>query len=228
MLQNKDQFLLISLPQACIYIFICLQIIAMLVYPGGTYFDLESSQYSLTRNFLSDLGRYKSFSGENNFISCQLFNMSLIMAGGVFIIFYYKVATLFALYNKLARLGSILGGLGGFSLIAVGLTPSDLYFSLHVISAKFIFRFFLLTAIIFSWLIFKSKIINFQYAVGYIIFTILLLIYLIISEFGPSPKSNELALTFQVISQKLILIVMILSVYWQTTGIKINFFNQSQ
>ena len=91
MLQNKDQFLLISLPQACIYIFICLQIIAMLVYPGGTYFDLESSQYSLTRNFLSDLGRSEDFSGNNNFLSSQLFNTSLMLAGFVFITFYYKL-----------------------------------------------------------------------------------------------------------------------------------------
>ena len=46
------------------------------------------------------------------------------------------------------------------------------------------------------------------------------MIYIIISEFGPNPKDSELSLTIQVISQKLILIIQILTIYCQTLGIK--------
>ena len=71
MLKNKDKLWLITLPQICLYIFLFLQIISMIFYSGGTYFNPENPHYSLTRNFLSDLGRYKNFSGEHNFFSCQ-------------------------------------------------------------------------------------------------------------------------------------------------------------
>ena len=221
MLKNKDKLWLITLPQICLYIFLFLQIISMIFYSGGTYFNPDNPHYSLTRNFLSDLGRYKNFSGEHNFFSCQLFNMSLIMAGSIFIMFYHNISILFASYNyKLAKIGSFWGILGGISLIIVGLAPSDLYFSLHVLGAKWIFRFFLFTAIVYSYLMYFSKVLNYKYAIGYIIFTISILFYILISELGPSPKSNELALTIQVVSQKFILIIMILSVYWQTKGIQ--------
>ena len=221
MLKNKDKLWLITLPQIYLFIFLFLQIIAMLFYSGGSYFNPENSTYSLTRNFLSDLGRYKAFSNEHNFLSSQLFNMSLIIAGSIFIMFYHKLSIIFVSYKyNLAKIGSIFGILGGISLIMVGLTPSDLYFSLHVISAKWIFRFFLLTALTYSYLIYFSKILNYKYALGYIIFAISILLYILISELGPSPKTSEFSLTIQVVSQKIILIIMILSVYWQTKGIQ--------
>tara|TARA_B100000686_G_C16713635_1_gene930672 strand:- start:174 stop:851 length:678 start_codon:yes stop_codon:yes gene_type:complete len=222
MLQNKDRIWLIYLPQICLCVFLFLQIIAMLLYSGGTLFNPETLQYSFIRNFLSDLGRSEGFSGNNNFLSSQLFNTSLMLAGFVFITFYYKLTIIFVKYNYfLAKLGSFFGIMGGLSLMAVGLTPANLYLSSHIIAAHWLFRFFFLAAIIFSYLTTKSKLIHSKYARGYIVFAILILIYIIISEFGPSPKSNEIALTIQVVSQKCILIIMLFSVYWQTKGISI-------
>ena len=69
---------LIELPRMVLGIFVVLNIIAMLSYPGGTYLDDAAVGYSFTRNFLSDLGRTLSYPGEVNFLSAQLFNMTKI------------------------------------------------------------------------------------------------------------------------------------------------------
>ena len=42
---------------------------AMYFYPGGNILDSSHVGYSLTHNFLSDLGGYQSHSGEVNFLS---------------------------------------------------------------------------------------------------------------------------------------------------------------
>jgi len=68
---------LILFPRIVLGLFIVLNIIAILSYSGGTFHNSLNPGYSFTRNFLSDLGRTVSFSGEVNFLSAQLFNMSL-------------------------------------------------------------------------------------------------------------------------------------------------------
>ena len=75
---------LILLPRMVLGLFIIFNIIAMFVYPGSTFLNNSSEGYSFTQNFLSDLGRTMSFSGQINYFSAQFFNMSLILAGTVF------------------------------------------------------------------------------------------------------------------------------------------------
>src|SRR5262245_65827951 len=52
--------------------------IAMLVYPGGTAFDRTTRGYSLSRNFLSDLGSTTTTSGQSNLIGALLFAAGLV------------------------------------------------------------------------------------------------------------------------------------------------------
>ena len=213
---------LVEVPQYILVIFVILQFISMLTYSSGTFFDPLNHGYSFTRNFLSDLGRTESFSGNINFISCQIFNLSLIMAGCVFIMYFINVHNIFVLhkYYKLAYLGSILGIMAGIALIGVGMTPSDLYLSQHVLSAKWLFRCFLGSSVCYSIIIIRSNIFKNNYAIGYMFFAFLIFSYIILSELGPDPKESELALTFQVISQKIILLVLISAVFLQTIGLK--------
>jgi hypothetical membrane protein len=210
-------------PQFILKLFILLNIIAIFCYPGGTYINHSTLGYSITQNFLSDLGRTISFSGEINFLSSQLFNMSLIMAGTIFIFFYVNLRKIFKSNNQktVAFIGSIFGILGGFSLIGVGLTPSNLYLDLHIIFATWLFRFFLISSISYSFIIFIDKIFPNKYAGGYLFFTLSILLYILISELGPNPKTDLFSLSIQVISQKLILIIFLFAVYLQTIGIQI-------
>ena len=140
----QRHFSLIVFPRIVLGLFIVFNIIAIFSYSGGTYLDSLNPGYSFTSNFLSDLGRTISFSGEVNFLSALFFNLSLILAGGIFTNYYIHVRKVFSKENQhiLALVGSIFGVLGGLAFIGVGLTPADLYLELHVICATWLFRFF--------------------------------------------------------------------------------------
>jgi len=220
--KNDIGLWLIELPRLALGIFIILNIIAILSYPGGTYIDHSTSGYSFTRNFLSDLGRTFSFSEEVNFLSAQLFNMSLILAGMIFTSFYLHVRKVFFVDNlrTLAFIGSFFGILGGFSLAGVGLTPANLYLDLHIICATWLFRFFFVASLCYSVVIFRHSKFENKYAIGYLVFTFSILLYIIISELGPDPKVDQFALTVQVVSQKMILVILMAAIYIQTIGLK--------
>jgi hypothetical membrane protein len=213
---------LIELPRLVLGIFVILNIIAMLSYPGGTFLDDATVGYSFTRNFLSDLGRTLSYPGEVNFLSAQLFNMALILSGVVFANFYLHVRKIFIEENQrtLALIGSFFGVLGGISLAGVGLTPADLYLELHMICATWLFRFFFVASLCYSIVIFRHSKFENKYAMGYLVFTFSILLYILISELGPSPKEVPWALTLQVVSQKMILLILMAAIYIQTMGLK--------
>ena len=213
---------LITMPRIVLVVFILCNIVAMLSYPGSTYLDNISPGYSFTRNFLSDLGRTISYSGKINFFSAQLFNMSLILTGCVFAFFYIHVWKIFSEDNQgvFAFIGSIFGVLGGLCLVGVGLTPADLYLDIHIICATWLFRFFFVASFCYSIIIFRHIKFENKYAGGYLIFTVSILLYILISELGPDPKISHFALTLQVISQKIILFIFMASIYMQTLGLK--------
>ncbi len=218
---NKNLWL-IEFPRMVLGLFVVCNIIAMLCYSGGTYLDHLTPGYSFTQNFFSDLGRTISFAGKINYLSSQLSNMSMILAGGIFILFYFHTQKVFINRSNWvpAFIGSIFGILGGFSLIGVGLSPANLYLDLHIIFATWLFRFFFLASICYSLVIFLQSNFEKKYALGYIVFAISILLYIFVSELGPDPKGNQFALTFQVISQKIILFVFMTAIYIQTLGLK--------
>ena len=218
----KENLWLITLPRIVLGLFIIFNIVAMFVYPGGTYLDNLNPGYSFTKNFLSDLGRTMSFSDEVNFFSAQFFNMSLILTGIVFVYFYLHVRKVFSADNQKiwAIVGSFIGILGGLSLIGVGLTPADLYLEIHIICATWLFRFFFVTSLCYSVVIFRHTRFENKFAVGYLVFTFSILLYILVSELGPDPKTDQFALTLQVVSQKIILFILMGSIYIQTIGLK--------
>ena len=212
---------LITLPRQVLWLFVILNIASIILYPGSTYRDHLTLGYSFTENFLSDLGRTLTFSGEINFLSSQLFNMSLILAGIVFCLFYLHVRKVFNSDNQkiLAFIGSFFGLLGGLSLMGVGLTPADLYLDIHIICANWLFRFMFVASLFYTIVIFRHPTFENKYAGGYLVFSVTILIYILISELGPGPKVSHFALVLQVISQKIILLILIVAIYIQTLGL---------
>ena len=219
---NNRNLWLITLPRLVLSFFILLNIIAIIAYPGSTYMDNLITHYSFTRNFLSDLGRTMSFAGEINFFSAQLFNMSLILSGIIFTFFFFHVQKVFTAHNLrwVAIIGSIFGIFGGLFLIGVGMTPADLYLPFHIICATWLFRCLFVASFFYSIAIFRHVEINNKFAAGYVVFAFSILLYIIISELGPSPKTNPFSLTLQVVSQKIILLIFMFSIYIQTSGLK--------
>tara|TARA_B100000959_G_C14950903_1_gene611855 strand:+ start:751 stop:1431 length:681 start_codon:yes stop_codon:yes gene_type:complete len=220
----KKKFWLVTIPQRTIILFVILNILAMLKYPGGTLLDPSTSGYSFIHNFLSDLGRFVSWNGHYNFYSNLFFNLSMMLTGLVFSIFFFHVRSLFQTENIalywVSIIGTIFGIAGGISMIGVALTPSDLFLPQHIIFANWLFRFFFLSAVCYTILIYITDSIETKYAIGYCIFALLILAYIVISEFGPSPRDNMPALLLQVIAQKSILFCFFMSIYVQTRGIR--------
>ena len=60
-----------------------------------------------------------------------------------------------------------------------------------------------------------------KYVSGFFLFAILILSYILFSEFGPNARESIATLRMQVVAQKSILLCFILAVYIQTKGLHI-------
>ena len=185
-----------------------------LFYPGGNIHDSSQEGNSFSHNFLSDLGGYKSHSGEVNFLSSFFFGFSLIL------FFFAGIAFLFVPYLfkddilnfRLALCGSIFFGLGSIFFAGVGLTPHDLYMETHIFFALNAFRLMIPGSLLFLIVLYRSKVKNYYAS---IIFFLLIstFAYVLYQIYGGSPLENINNLSQQAIIQKLIVLVNILCVF---------------
>ena len=56
-----------------VFVFLILQFLGMINYPGGTIWNENSSNYLFTKNYFSDLGRFEAHSVEPNYLSMIFF-----------------------------------------------------------------------------------------------------------------------------------------------------------
>ena len=61
--------------------FIVLTIVASFFYAGGSHLNPEDSGYTFVWNYVSDLGRIYSLSGEDNLVSRIMFSSTVTIAG---------------------------------------------------------------------------------------------------------------------------------------------------
>ena len=234
MINNKiitffdDKLFLVSLPRIMVGVFLFFQVLGMLNYPGGTIWNEETTEYVFTKNYFSDLGRYQAHNGEPNYLSMIFFSLSLCLVSLTFILHYVSVLRFFQndykRYNNIiALVGTIFSFLGAICLIGTALTPSDLVLDPHVFYANNIFHSFLVTSLMYTIVIYRSELIQNKYSAGYAIFFLSILSYVIILHFGPGPRESQAALIFQVVSQKMIVVIFILSVVYQTFGLDKSF-----
>ncbi len=112
-------------------------LIAIWLYPGGTMVDETTMGFSATGNYLSDLGRDVSFSGQDNRLGSAFFNWSLTILGFSILPFFFFMPT-----QAVDRFGwliatGILGGLSALALVVMGLSPINLYPMQHVLALLF-------------------------------------------------------------------------------------------
>ena len=213
--------MLVTIPRIAALLFIFLQLLGMKVYPGGTMYDASSQGYSFSKNFFSDMGAYAARNGEPNYFSMILFAMSLTIVGITFISYYLLLPRLLGndrINYILAWTGTLFATGGSVCMIGTGFTPSDVVFAPHVFFANNIFHCFLVTALLYTIVIFRSDGLRKRYAIGYAMFFLSIFIYVMILQYGPSANSGESALIFQVLSQKGIVFVFCFSVVHQTFG----------
>ena len=152
-MKKLEYNIFIILPIVSILVFISLVTLAMMTYNGGNAIDNFSNGYSFSLNYLSDLGRNIGYSGVNNTLSFYSFNLSLIIIGISFLIYFLFLPSL---HNKssisflLSRIGGVFGCFASICFAGVGLTPSDLFFDLHVFFANWVFRSMSLAVFFYS------------------------------------------------------------------------------
>ena len=152
-MKNLEYNLFIYLPIFSILLFVLLVSIAMLAYDGGNALDHYSNGYSFSLNYLSDLGRDNGYSGDNNQIPFYSFNLSLIIIGISFLMYFLYLPSLHntnSLSFLFSRIGGVFGCYASICFAGVGLTPSDVYFDLHVFFANWVFRSMSLAVFFYS------------------------------------------------------------------------------
>tara|TARA_Y100000591_G_C21549312_1_gene552838 strand:- start:230 stop:646 length:417 start_codon:yes stop_codon:yes gene_type:complete len=122
------------------------------------------------------------------------------------------------LNSVLGKIGAFFGIIGAIFFIVVGFTPHNYIHDLHVFSVNWAFRCFFLASTFLTISIFRDESFDNRYAYGYFLFAVLIFFYILVLEFGPSPSDSDFALVFNVVSQKIIVIVFIFSVLLQSIG----------
>lgn len=218
---DSKRLILVLLPRATLILFIILITLSMICYPGGTYRDTTTEGYLFSQNFLSDLGRWTAWNGEQNFYSSFLFGWAFVGVGVVFTLFFLKLLPLLSSERKnypVSIFGSAAGIVGGVFVAGVGLTPGDIAFNAHMLFANWFIRFFLVAAFCYAIVFYRSELIGTKFASGYVLFALFIAVYIVILEFGPNIQESLWALKVQVVAQKIICLTFILSVAFQTIG----------
>lgn len=188
--------------------------IAIYFYPGGNIHDSSQIGYSFTHNFLSDLGGYKSHSGEVNFLSSFFFGFSLVLFffAGIAFLFIPNLFRDNSLNFKLAICGSICFAFGSIFFAGVGLTPHDLYMEMHIFFALNAFRFMIPGSFLFLIVLYRSKVKN-HFAFTIFFLMISTFAYVLYQIYGGNPLENIENMSQQATIQKLIVLVNILCVF---------------
>ena len=194
--------------------FVLASIIAAYFYAGGNIHNPSQVGYSVTHNFLSDLGGFKSHSGKVNILSALLFNISMIMFILVGVSFLF-VPRLFK-ENKtnyfLSILGSIFFFLGTVFFAGVGFTPYDLYLDMHVFFAINAFRFLIPASVLYFTVLLRSSISN-KYALAIIVLFLFTFFYVVYQIVSASPFESLEKMVEQATLQKIIALINVVSIF---------------
>jgi hypothetical membrane protein len=197
-------------------LFILLTVLAMFLYPGGTFSDPASPGYSFFENFFSDLGMSVSHAGQANTSSRAIFTLALAMVGLGLIFFFLAFPQFFAAEKTtqiLSKLGSGFGILSGISFIGVAFTPHNLYLDAHTEFVLWAFRLFPLAVLCYTFVMRRSNY-DRRAVLVFGIFFGLLVAYLLLLEFGPS-LTTYAGMLIQATGQKIIVYASITSIMLQ-------------
>ena len=188
-------------------------------YGGGNYVDKTTPYYNFFRNFISDLGRTTSHSGEDNTISIILFSIGMLIQLIAVLIYLVKAANYFAKdYPKISILAKCSAIFGSFSLLGVIVTPADVpsLYALHIFFANSVFNGAFVTLGIYSYLFYSKGLKNVTYTL--FLCSLVILGYIIFLEIGPAPWKSIQSLTMHATYQKVAVLSLIATVWIMSKG----------
>ena len=177
---------------------------------------LDSTQigYDFSRNYLSELGGYKSQSGEKNFFSAFFFNMG-VFAFILVSVSFFCIPKLFATHRFayiFALIGSILMVVGCLLFSVVGLTPYDLYLEAHLFVVQNAFILIVPATLFYLIALYLLNISKVYLTIGTIFFVSNTL-YVIYQFSFENPQAGENFLIEGVIFQKIIIGLCMLNIF---------------
>ena len=202
-----------------ISVFVIFNTIAMIFYPGGTYLDSSTEGYQFFYNFFSNLGEWTARNGEINTFSASLFNSSLIIFAISYFSFFISFLSLEVKYinSKWLRfflVASISVSICSFIFISVFSAEETSKFW-HLVFVKIAFRTLFIHAVLQSYIVIKIPKFDQFISFATLGFTILLFLFLIIMDFGPSALGNQEGLFIQVTAQKMIVAGILIYFFFQ-------------
>ena len=188
-------------------------------YGGGNYVDKTTPYYNFFRNFISDLGRTTSHSGDDNTISIVLFSIGMMVQLIAVLIYLVKAANYFSNeFPKICLLAKCSAIFGSISLLGVILTPADVpsLYALHIFFANSVFNGAFVTLGIYSYLFYSKGLKNVTYTL--FLCSLIILGYIIFLEIGPEPWKSIQSLTFHATYQKVAVLSLIGTVWVMSKG----------
>ena len=203
-----------------ILLFVILNFISMIVYPGGTIIEPNTKGYSFFHNFLSNLGEWTAKNGEDNTVSAYLFNSSMLILALSYFLFYVTFLRIQLKFNRnkilnFLSFSTILISLISFVLVAV-FSADNSTFDIHVFFVKVAFRLLLIHCFIQLFIVYKSKLSK-RMLRSSSLFSLMLFLFIVVMEYGPSPFRDNQSLFIQVTSQKMIVISILLYFFVQVS-----------
>ena len=205
-------------------LFLVFTTVAMIIYPGGTIHDSGTVGYQFFYNFFSNLGEWTARNGEPNKISAYLFNSALMILALSYFVFYYQFLKILSktLDNSILRMSlisTIVISMVSFVLVAVFSGEAETH-ELHVLFVKIAFRVLLLHAVLQVISMFKIKNINSSVKWVTLFFTLILIGFILVMDFGPNAWDGNQALFIQVTAQKVIVYSILTYFFFQLNAAK--------
>ena len=202
-----------------ISVFVIFNTIAMIFYPGGTYLDSSTEGYHFFYNFFSNLGEWTARNGEINTFSASLFNSSLIIFSISYFSFFISFLSLEVKYinSKWLRfflVASISVSICSFIFISVFSAEETSKFW-HLVFVKMAFRTLFIHAVLQTYIVIKIPKFDQFISFATLGFTILLFLFLIVMDFGPSALGSQEGLFIQVTAQKMIVAGILIYFFFQ-------------
>jgi hypothetical protein len=119
---------------ACLLLFILSSAMAMLAYPGGTWWEPARRSHSFWDNFFCDLLHNPSLNHQSNTIGSRLAAGAMLVFIAGLSVFWSMTDVWLCCRRRLARLVARLGVLGTPLLAAVPLLPSHQFPKLHTVA----------------------------------------------------------------------------------------------
>jgi hypothetical membrane protein len=202
----------------CSFQFFVLTIVAMFVYPGGTHLDPHTPHYEFTRNFFSDLGATRTYSGQSNLASEVLFIIALASIG-------LSLVAASGIWRSIAKKPSAIGAatqifaiVAGLCYVGIAATPWNLLGPPHMFFVKLGFSLLLGLMLCMVYLQHASAW-PFVFIASNWIYIVALAAYVYILFYGPK-LSTDGGLEFQVVAQKIIVYLSIANLATQAYGLR--------